>query len=380
MLSVRLPVPRFVSAGEVFSGVGSIGVLRALPAARVAVLASSSLLQDSVAGDKLRAAVRAQDVRFIAAPKGEPSLDTLQPVITEITEFGPDWIVAAGGGSVLDGAKIAWAFYEQPDLDPEEAVRPFALPRLRGRARLVAVPTTSGSGSEVSSAAVFAVHPHHAKKPMVSHELLPDVVILDPALTMGVPSAVRIAAGFDALAHAVEGYASRFDNSLVDLLAEQAVRTLLRELPRSIAEPQDMDARLNVMNAAMMAGWVQNLKVPGAGHAIAHQLAELGIGHGAATGFMLVPALRYNCRDETVRSKYDRLAEAVGLAGADALMDKITQMRRDLAVPNPMTGKRIADRDGLLAAALEDVCARANPRPLDCRALDEILDDAICAA
>lgn len=379
MLNVRLPVPRFLSAGELFAGKGATAVLRALPATRVVVLASGSLLRNELAGEMLRRSVKAQDVRFMTVPGGEPNLDLLQPLIAAIADFRPDWIIAAGGGSVLDSAKICWAFYEHPDLDLEQATRPFALPTMRGRAKLVALPVTSGSGSEVSSAALFTVAGSRTKYAMVSHELLPDIVILDPALTVGVPADTVAPAGLDALAHAIEGYASRFENSLVDLFAEQAVRTLLKDLRRSVEVPEDSETRLNIMNAAMMAGWVQNLKVPGAGHAIAHQLASLGVRHGAGTGMMLAPAMRYNLRDERTRQKYDRLASEAGLGGAESLIARIVELRAELSAANPLAGKVIADREDLVTAALEDVCARANPRALDREAIHEILDDALCS-
>lgn len=380
LLSVRLPIPRFLSAGEVFAGVGAIGVLRTLPAARVAVLASRSLLRDPLAGPKLRDSVKAQDVRVIEAPLGEPALDKLASVITEIADFGPDWIVAAGGGSVIDAAKLSWSFYEHPDLDVEKASRPFALPKLRGRARFTAVPTTSGSGSEVSSAALFSGADGKSKLVFVSHEFIPDIVILDPGLTTGLPASIVAAAGLDALAHAVESYVSRFENPLVDLIAEQAMRTLMRELPRTVSEPGDLDTRLRVMSAAMMAGWVQNLKVPGVGHAIAHQLGAFGIDHGTATGLMLAPAMRFNARDETVRCKYDRLAASAGLADANALIDAIAGLRAELGAPNPLRTADMAGQEELAAAALEDMCARANPRDLDMQAIHEILEDTRCLA
>lgn len=377
MLSVRLPIPRFVSAGEVFSGVGAVGVLRALPATRIAIYASRSLLKGE-AGERLRRAVKAEDVRYISAPVGEPSLESLQPAIAELADFRPDWIVAAGGGSVLDGAKLCWAFYEHPDLDLDRATRPFSLPRMRGRARLAAVPTTSGSGSEVSSAALFSIAGEATKRAIVSHELLPDIVVLDPNMTVGVPAQAAAAAGLDALAHAIEGYASRFENPLVDLFAEQAVRTLFQDLLRSVNESENSEARLNIMNVAMMCGWVQNLKVPGVGHAIAHQLGALGVGHGMATGLMLAPAMLYNIRDEAVRRKYDKLAAAVGLADAHLLIDRIGQLRGALSLANPIAGIVFTDKEGLVSSALEDVCARANPRELDRAAIHEVLDNASC--
>src|SRR5687768_7462208 len=113
------------------------------------------------------------------------------------------------------------------------------------------------------------------------------------------------------------------------------------------------------MGAAMMAGWVQNLKIPGVGHAIAHQLASCGIHHGSATGLMLVPAMRFNCADANVRRKYDQLARSIGLADAQALIDSIAQLRRALDLPNPLAAIDVNWHSEVVSAALADACARA---------------------
>ncbi|MGB3807181.1 MAG: iron-containing alcohol dehydrogenase [Erythrobacter sp.] len=378
MLSVNLPIPRLLSAGEVFAGDGSIAVLRALPATRVAVIGSRSLLE-SKAGDKLRNAIKALDVRIITAPRGETSLPGLKPVIRELSDFNPDWIIAAGGGSVLDAAKIAWIFHEHPDIDRERLTRPFAIPSLRGRTNFVAVPTTAGTGSEVSSSAVLSFGPGEAKQPVVSHELLPDMVVLDPELTLDVPASVMAASGMDALAHALESYVSRFDNSMVDMFAEQAIATLMEDLPLVVKNPSDTEIRLRLMQAAMMAGWAQNLKVPGVGHALAHQFGAHGVAHGQATGALLAPAMRFNCADPTVREKYDRLAGRLGLEMAGGLIDAVENLRKTVGLDNPFRDLGPVDRSAMARAAMEDVCTRANPRDLDEEQFEALIADAIGA-
>lgn len=331
------------------------------------------MLEDRIAGGRLRHAIRAHDVLVLAMPSGEPDLSSLRPVISQLSRFAPDWIVAAGGGSVLDGAKVAWVCYEQPDADFERLTRPFALAPLRGRARFAAVPTTAGTGSEVSSSALFTLEPGEGKRALISHHLLPDVVVLDPGVTCGVPRPAGAAAGLDALAHAVEGYVSRFANPLADLMAEQAVRVLLADLEASLDAPDDAERRLRVMHAALMAGWVQNLKVPGIGHAIAHQLARFGLAHGRCTGALLVPAMRFNAAEPGVQASYDRLAHALDFAGASGLMARIEALCANLGVALPPATELPGERTDLARAALDDPCARANPRSLDELAVVELL-------
>ena len=143
MLRLRLPLPRFLSAGEIFAGRRSLGALRALDATRAVVLVSRSVWQNPELAKKINAAINALEVRIIEAPAGEPDLAKLRPLAAEVGAFRPDWIVAIGGGSVLDAGKLLWIFYEQPDADLVRLAPPFALPPLRGKARFAAVPTTA---------------------------------------------------------------------------------------------------------------------------------------------------------------------------------------------------------------------------------------------
>jgi alcohol dehydrogenase class IV len=376
MLNLRLPLPRFLSAGEIVVGPGSVGALRALDAVRVLVLASPGLLRAPGAAADLERAIRAEAIRFVAMPTGEPSVERLAPVLAEAGGFGPDWIVAVGGGSVLDGAKLVWIFHEHPEATIERLSRPFALGRMRGRARFVALPTTAGTGSEVSSAAVFSDAATGAKRAIVSHELLPDLAILDPRFSVGVPADVVADAGFDALAHALEGYVSRLDNPFVDVFAESAAEVLLRSLAATQRDPGDLRLRLEVMQAALLAGWVQNLKVPGIGHAVAHQLGRLGIPHGRAVGCLLPGTLRFNQADPAVAARYDRVARRCGLRDGTELVQAVETLGVRVGLRPmglPPRSQIQPELPAIAAAALNDPCARTNPRPVTVAAVADLL-------
>jgi alcohol dehydrogenase len=381
MLKLRVPLPRFFGAGEVVMGAGSVGALRALGAARTALLVSRSVAAQPQVMDRLRRAVGTLELHEVVMPTGEPTLEALQPVLAALAPVRPDWIVAVGGGSVIDGAKLAWTLHEHPDLEPERLLRAFALPDLRGQARFAAVPTTAGTGSEVSSAAVLAL-PDGGKHAVVSHTLLPDLVVLDPQLLAAVPAAVMAAAGCDALAHAVEGYLSRHANPLADHFAESAVGVLLDQLPRAVADPGDADTVLEVQTAALMAGWVQNLKLPGLGHAVAHQLGALGLGHGAACGLVLSAALEVNAQDAGVAARLARLARRVGLKDAQALLLAVRQLTAALGFAHLSTalpGGAAQWRGALpmlTAGALADPCAAANPVPVTPELVQRVLNHA----
>jgi len=383
MLRIRLPLPRFLSSGEIFVGKSSIGALRALDAVRAVVLCSGSLLRDSKAATKIFSAINAHDIRLIEAPSGEPDLAKLRPIMKEVAAFRPDWIIAIGGGSVLDSGKLLWIFHEHPDVSLQRITRPFALPALRGKCRFAAVPTTAGTGSEVSSATIFT-NDLGQKVPIVSHDLLPDITILDPTLTVGVPASVVASSGLDALSHVIEGYVSRFINPLADVFAETAARTLFEQLSLTQTQPDDYDTRLEVMQAAMMAGWVQNLKVPGIGHAIAHQIGRFGISHGLACGALLAPAIAFNAQEETVRRKYDRLASALGLRDCNELQLAIGELRKKLGVGRGL-GAFVEGGESVLkfhmpkiiSGATVDMCYRANPRTVDASSIESVLFSAL---
>ena len=191
-----------------------------------------------------------------------------------------------------------------------------------------------------------------------------------------------VAAGLDALAHAVEGYVSRFDNPVADAQAEKSVEMILRVLPRTVAEPDDLASRLEMMIAAMFAGAVQNLKVPGIGHAVAHQLGSKGIPHGLACGALLDRAVSLNCQQEKVTAKYRRIAEMLGLQGPEDLVEQVITLKEKLEVPSKLSemagGKALTEEDVTTIAegALQDICARANPVGVTKEIIEDLLEAA----
>jgi alcohol dehydrogenase len=366
-------------------GRGSVGALRAMGAARAALVVTPSIAAVPATLTHLRRALGALAVEVIVTPKGEPEPAALGPALAALTRFAPDWIVAVGGGSTIDAARFLWIGYEHPDLELEQLRRPFALPPLRGRARLAAVPTTAGTGAEVSSAAVISEPGTGRKIAIVSHELLPDVAVLDPELLIPVPRAAFGTAAIDALAHALEGYGSRYANPLADQFAESAVAVLLRETRTAMDEPQNMEARQAVQVAAMQAGWVQNLKLPGIGHAIAHQLGGLGLPHGGACGLVLVAALAANCAaDPRTRERYARLARHLGLTDEAALFAQVARFRDDVGWGGGLAAHARGGRaaleqsiEAIVSGAALDPCALANPVPAPAEFVRGILHHAL---
>ena len=370
MLRLNIPLPRLLGPREVICAKGALGVLASLPASRVAVIATKRAAQHPTL-DRLLSRERRVEFHLIQATwKGEPTLDSLSETIAALEEFRPDWIAAIGGGSVIDGAKLAWARYEYPHFPIDRLGLPFSLPPLRRRARFLAAPTTAGTGSEATSTAVMCEPNTGRKIPVVSHDFLPDVAVLDPDLTIDLPPEWTGITALDALSHAVEGYVSRHANPLADGLAFQAVRDILEALPRVAEEPGDLVARQRVQQGALFAGYVQNLRLVGLAHALAHNLDDVGIPHGLATGLLLPVVMEHNASRPEIRLAYDRLAQGAGLADGDALRQRVADIPALFRMP-----QRLGDWPGATLAqdafekigkhALADRLSRVFPVPVD---------------
>lgn len=358
----RMTVAGMRTAAELFVGAGSSVVLRSLDAARALVVMSRSVAA-SDGGRRVTERVHAGEVRVVSPPwEGEPSVDSLVGLVSEIERFGPDVIVAVGGGSVIDGVKVARLLAEQPDavVSPSAEQVSIVVRPQAPQARLVAVPTTAGTGSEVSSVAVIGSG--RRKVPVVSASLIPAAALLDPDLLVGLPRRYAYASLLDALSHAIEGYVSSVRNPLMDSFAESVVRDV--HLFASAAfDDFRTDALERIQIAALMAGWVQNQCLVGACHALAHSIGHR-YGHGEANALVLPHVIRLNaaCCAKTA-SRYGQLARAAGVgADASALAAWVEQVRAHGALPD---AAEIDNPDELVWRTMCDVAARTNPVKVD---------------
>jgi len=356
---------RLLFPGEVCVGKGSIERLSCLDPARV-LLVTDVVLRRTGALDRVTAQLRdAKATKVVELTGGEPCIAGMQAARAEVSAFAPEWIVALGGGAVLDSAKFLWAQFEHPDLVLSGTMTPIG--PLRQKSRFVAVPSTAGSGSEASQVAVLTGD-DGTKIPYVSPDWIPDIAILDPALTLTLPQEITLATGFDALAHAVEAAVSRLGNALVRELAAIVVRMVMRHLPTALQQAGNLAAREGMLEAAFLAGLCQSATSTGLAHALAHATSKTSrVLHGAATGFYLLLAMRWNyTRNAAV---YDQLAVSCGLADGSALIRVLTDLAARLGLPQTLAellGRTpdTAERQELAAAAAKDVCLRTNP----CRA------------
>ncbi len=354
-------IGRSFGAGEIFSGPGSINAMLALRASRIFIIHSKSFSKNEDNMERINRIFKNKVYKAFEAPSGEPVISELSELFKKLNQFKPDCIVSIGGGSVLDLSKLAWIFYEHPDIDERNLSKPFNIPGLRGKSSFVAIPTTAGTGSEMSSAAVFQFSKDSPKSFAVSHDLIPDIAILDPNLIMSVPRNVKIYSAMDALAHSIEGYVSLFANDYTRDLAELATLNIFRYLDEYI-ETDNIEAAERILRASNFAGIVQNISVPGLGHALSHQISKFDVAHGKGCGFFLPIAMKINCSKDRVKNSYDKLSKAVGFNSASDLVSKVENLISDYEIKIDVKIFNEIDNDQtFIQSIFADPTARANP-------------------
>jgi alcohol dehydrogenase class IV len=276
----------------------------------------------------------------------EPSIQTVMRGAGLMQQFGPDWIIGLGGGSVLDAAKGMWILYERPDVEPAE-INPFDTYGLRQKARLIAIPTTSGTGSEATWAIVLTDVEERRKMGLGTRECIPDLAIIDPQFVAALPAAITADTGMDALAHAFEAYVNTWHNDFTDGLALQAIRLVFEYLPRAWENGNDMEAREHMHNAATIAGLACSNSLFALAHSLGHSLGAIfHIPHGRAVGLFLPYTIEYSAPAGCAR--YADIARYLGLPAGDeaeatvALAAAVRALARQIGQPGAISEAGVA--------------------------------------
>jgi acetaldehyde dehydrogenase/alcohol dehydrogenase len=310
-------------------------------------------------------------------------------------KFQPDVIIALGGGSVMDGAKGMWIFYEHPDADFQSLKQKFfnpskrvvEFPTLRGKAKFIAIPTTSGTGSEVTSFSVLSDKKANLKYPLADFQLTPDVAIVDPQFVMTVPKRVTADTGIDVLTHAIEAYVSVLANDFTDGLALKAIQLVFEYLPRAYKDGSDELAREKMHNASTIAGMAFANSFLGINHSLAHVLgAEFHIAHGRANAILLPHVIRYNAAKPNkfmtfpkyerfiADERYAEIAKMLGLPaetteeGVESLIQAIIILCKELEISMSIEENGVSKFefeskvDSLADHAYDDQDTLANPK------------------
>ena len=330
----------------------------------------------------------------------DPTLACANEGVKQMRDFAPDVIIAVGGGSPMDAAKIMWVMYEHPDVDFQDMAmrfidirkRVYTFPHMGDKALFVAIPTTAGTGSEVTPFAVITDEKTGTKYPLADYELMPDVAIVDADLMMNIPKGLTSCSGIDAMSHALEAIASVMATDFTNGIAKEAARIIFEYLPRAYEKgAHDAEARERMANASCMAGMAFANAFLGVCHSMAHKLGSYWhIPHGMANSLMLEEVIRFNSSEAPAKmgtfpqyaypqckARYADVARYVGCTGAnddelvEALIAKLHELQASIGQPKTIqealagkvTEEQFLDRlDQMTEDAFDDQCTGANPR------------------
>ena len=327
----------------------------------------------------------------------DPTLANAKNGAAQMSAFKPDTIIALGGGSAMDAAKIMWVLYEHPEADFMDMAmrfidirkRVYTFPKMGEKAYFIAVPTSAGTGSEVTPFAVITDEQSGVKYPLADYELLPNMAIIDTDFHMSAPKGLTAASGIDAVTHAVEAYAAMLATDYTDGLALQSLKTVFKYLPRAYENGQtDVKAREKMANAATMAGMAFANAFLGICHSMAHKLGAFHhLPHGVANALMIEEVIRFNASEAPTKmgtfsqydhphtlARYAEIADALGLGGKndteklESLIKAINDLKASVGIKNSIKDYGIDEKtfmenlDEMVEQAFDDQCTGANPR------------------
>lgn len=339
------------------------------------------------------------EVKLFEGIESDPSVDTVMKGAKEMQDFGPDWIVAIGGGSPIDAAKAMWIKYEHPECSFEDMCKVFGIPTLRNKAKFCAISSTSGTATEVTAFSIITDYKKGIKYPIADFEITPDVAIVDPALAQTMPKKLVAHTGMDALTHAIEAYVSTANCDYTDPLALHAIEMIRDNLVDSYNE--DKKARSEMHNAQCLAGMSFSNALLGIVHSMAHKtgavFGDLGahIIHGAANAMYLPKVIAFNAKDETAKKRYAKIADVIGLSGSNdeekvkALITYVRSLNDKLNIPHGIKNygadsypteqgfvpeniflERLHD---IAVNAIADACTGSNPRQPSVEEMEKLL-------
>lgn len=381
---------RFTLPRDIYYGKGTLEVLKTLKGKKAIVVVGGGSMKrfgflDKVL-DNLKEA--GMEVQLFENVEPDPSVETVMKGAKAMREFEPDWIVAMGGGSPIDAAKAMWAFYEYPETTFEDLITPFSFPELRQKAKFLAIPSTSGTATEVTAFSVITDYAKGIKYPLADFNITPDVAVVDPDLAETMPEKLTAHTGMDALTHAIEAYVSTLNSPFTDPLAIKAIQMVFEYLPASFGG--DMAAREQMHYAQCLAGMAFSNALLGIVHSMAHKTGAAfstgHIPHGCANAIYLPYVIQYNAKDQTAEKRYADIARSAGLEGATdaelvrALCEKIDSYNKKLNIPKTLKEFGIQEEEfkekvaSIAELAVGDACTGSNPRAITPEQMEKLLN------
>ncbi|HPT12109.1 MAG TPA: iron-containing alcohol dehydrogenase [Bacteroidales bacterium] len=381
---------RFTLPRDIYFGKGSLAELKNLRGERAMVVIGGSSMKkngflDRTTGYLKEAGLK---VRIFEGVEPDPSVETVMKGAAAMLDFQPDWIVSIGGGSPIDAAKAMWIFYEHPEAKFEDVAKPFNIPVLRNKARFVAIPSTSGTATEVTAFSVITDYSTQIKYPLADFEITPDIAIVDPELAYTMPATLTAHTGMDALTHATEAYVACNRSDFSDILALKAIQMVKDNLIRSYNG--DKDARDKMHIAQCLAGMAFSNALLGIVHSMAHKSgAVFHIPHGCANAIYLPYVIDYNKKE--VSDRFAEIARFIGLEGkddnelTDAFREMVVNLNKQLSIPASLKEYGIKESDFLenldriSKNAVADACTGCNPRKTEAEDFKKLFSAAFYA-
>ncbi|MCD8158771.1 MAG: iron-containing alcohol dehydrogenase [Clostridiales bacterium] len=324
------------------------------------------------------------EVKLFEGVEPDPSVETVMKGAAFMREFEPDLIISMGGGSPIDAAKAMWVFYEYPETTFEEIITPFSFPELRQKAKFIAIPSTSGTATEVTAFSVITDYSTGVKYPLADFNITPDIAIVDPDLAQTMPKTLTAHTGMDALTHAIEAYVSTLNSPFTDPLALKAIYMVFDYLPDSYNG--DKNAREQMHYAQCLAGQAFSNALLGIVHSMAHKTGAAfstgHIPHGCANAIYLPYVIKYNAK--CAEGRYADIARSVGIEGSDSecvekLCEKINEYNIKLNIPITLKDFGINEAEfkekvsKIAELAVGDACTGSNPRPITPAEMEKLL-------
>ena len=383
---------RFTLPRDIYHGPGSLSEIAKLKGKKAFVVTGGgSMKRFGFLGKTLEFLREAgMETHVFEGVEPDPSVETVRRGAEEMKIFCPDWIVAIGGGSPIDAAKAMWAFYEHPDISFESLCTPFSFPELRQKAHFCAIPSTSGSATEVTAFSVITDYEKGIKYPLADFNITPDVAVVDPDIAQTMPPKLAAHTGMDAFTHAVEAYVSTLHSEFTDPLALRAISLVSEYLIDSFGG--ERTAREKMHYAQCLAGMAFSNALLGITHSMAHKTGAAFSGghivHGCANAMYLPKVIRFNSRTPEAKKRYADIARSLGLAGSheeelvSSLIGRIEEMNSQLSIPSCIKdyeGGIISEEDfeeklpSVARLAVEDACTLSNPRKINAGEMEELL-------
>ncbi len=368
---------RFTLPRDMYYGKGALEQLKNLKGKKAVIVLGGGSMKRFGFLDKVLAYLKEASIetKLIENVEPDPSVETVMKGAQIMREFEPDWIISMGGGSPIDAAKAMWVFYEYPDTSFEEIIKPFSFPELRQKAKFIAIPSTSGTATEVTAFSVITDYSTGVKYPLADFNITPDIAIVDPELAETMPKTLTAHTGMDALTHAIEAYVSTLNSPFTDPLALKAINMVFEYLIDSYNG--DMNAREQMHYAQCLAGQAFSNALLGIVHSMAHKTGAAfstgHIPHGCANAIYLPYVIKYNAKN--AQKRYADIARSVGITGNDnecvnKLCGKIDEYNKALSIPKTLKEFGILEDefkqkvDKIAELAVGDACTGSNPREI----------------